>query len=94
MFPQVIAEETKTFPKLSSTATLTVSIIDSNDNKPIFDQDTYSATISGNYYYVRFHNTYIYIPFHHPALTPLRSTGLQKKVFWKGSTELISCNSL
>lgn len=46
---KVIAEETKTFPKLSSTATLTVSIIDSNDNKPIFDQDTYSATVSGNY---------------------------------------------
>ncbi|XP_055585161.1 cadherin-87A [Uranotaenia lowii] len=42
----VIAEETKTNPKLSSTATLTVSITDSNDNRPIFEQDSYSTTVS------------------------------------------------
>ncbi|XP_055524329.1 cadherin-87A [Wyeomyia smithii] len=42
----VIAEETKTNPRLSSTATLTVSITDSNDNRPIFEQDSYSATVS------------------------------------------------
>ncbi|XP_058466683.1 cadherin-87A isoform X2 [Malaya genurostris] len=41
----VIAEETKTNPKLSSTATLTVSITDSNDNRPIFEQDSYSTTV-------------------------------------------------
>ncbi|XP_053682239.1 cadherin-87A [Sabethes cyaneus] len=42
----VIAEETKTSPRLSSTATLTVSITDSNDNRPNFEQDSYSATVS------------------------------------------------
>lgn len=42
----VIAEETETYPKLSSTATLTVSIIDTNDNRPQFDHDSYSATVS------------------------------------------------
>lgn len=42
----VIAEETQTNPKLSSTATLTVSITDSNDNRPIFEQDSYSTTVS------------------------------------------------
>ncbi|KAL9694351.1 hypothetical protein quinque_013636 [Culex quinquefasciatus] len=41
----VIAEETKTNPKLSSTATLTVSITDSNDNRPVFEQDSYSTTV-------------------------------------------------
>ncbi|XP_055623372.1 cadherin-87A [Toxorhynchites rutilus septentrionalis] len=42
----IIAEETKTNPRLSSTATLTVSITDSNDNRPIFEQDAYSTTVS------------------------------------------------
>uniref|UniRef100_A0A182Y7D4 Cadherin domain-containing protein n=1 Tax=Anopheles stephensi TaxID=30069 RepID=A0A182Y7D4_ANOST len=42
----LIAEETRTNPKLSSTATLTVSITDANDNRPIFEQDSYSTTVS------------------------------------------------
>lgn len=42
----IIAEETETSPKLSSTATLTVSIADANDNRPSFEQEAYSATIS------------------------------------------------
>lgn len=42
----IIAEETETDPKLSSTATLTVSITDTNDNRPQFDHDSYTATVS------------------------------------------------
>lgn len=42
----VIAEETDTNPKLSSTATITISVEDTNDNKPIFEQESYSATVS------------------------------------------------
>ncbi|XP_062126234.1 cadherin-87A [Drosophila sulfurigaster albostrigata] len=42
----VVAEETDTNPKLSSTATITVSVLDANDNKPSFEQESYSATIS------------------------------------------------
>lgn len=42
----IIAEETNTNPKLSSTATLTVSIVDTNDNRPQFDHDSYSSTVS------------------------------------------------
>ncbi|XP_064554768.1 cadherin-87A isoform X1 [Drosophila montana] len=42
----VIAEETDTEPKLSSTATITVSVLDANDNKPSFEQESYSATVS------------------------------------------------
>lgn len=42
----IVAEETLTTPKLSSTATLTVSLSDINDNFPHFEQDTYSATVS------------------------------------------------
>nr|XP_040218321.2 cadherin-87A isoform X1 [Anopheles coluzzii]XP_049463650.1 cadherin-87A isoform X1 [Anopheles coluzzii]XP_049463651.1 cadherin-87A isoform X1 [Anopheles coluzzii]XP_049463652.1 cadherin-87A isoform X1 [Anopheles coluzzii]XP_049463653.1 cadherin-87A isoform X1 [Anopheles coluzzii]XP_049463654.1 cadherin-87A isoform X1 [Anopheles coluzzii] len=42
----LIAEETKTNPKLSSTATLTVAITDANDNRPTFEQDSYSTTVS------------------------------------------------
>lgn len=42
----IIAEETETESKLSSTATLTVSIVDTNDNRPQFDHDSYSATVS------------------------------------------------
>ncbi|XP_050101039.1 cadherin-87A isoform X1 [Anopheles aquasalis] len=42
----LIAEETKTNPRLSSTATLTVSITDANDNRPTFEQDSYSTTVS------------------------------------------------
>lgn len=42
----LIAEETETNPKLSSTATLTVSITDANDNRPVFDQESYTTTIS------------------------------------------------
>jgi len=42
----VVAEETDTNPKLSSTATITVSVLDANDNKPSFEQESYSATVS------------------------------------------------
>uniref|UniRef100_A0A1I8MKU3 Cadherin domain-containing protein n=1 Tax=Musca domestica TaxID=7370 RepID=A0A1I8MKU3_MUSDO len=42
----VIAEETDTNPKLSSTATITVSVLDVNDNKPMFEEQSYSASIS------------------------------------------------
>lgn len=42
----IVAEETLTNPKLSSTATLTVSLTDVNDNFPHFEQDTYTATVS------------------------------------------------
>lgn len=42
----IYAEETLTNPKLSSTATLTVSITDVNDNFPQFDQESYTATVS------------------------------------------------
>ncbi|GAB0095360.1 Cadherin-87A [Sergentomyia squamirostris] len=42
----IIAEETETDHKLSSTATLTVSVTDANDNRPTFEQDSYSATVS------------------------------------------------
>ncbi|TDG52178.1 hypothetical protein AWZ03_001459 [Drosophila navojoa] len=42
----VIAEETDTNPKLSSTATITVSVLDANDNKPSFEQESYSAIVS------------------------------------------------
>jgi hypothetical protein len=42
----IYAEETLTNPKLSSTATLTVSITDVNDNFPQFDQESYTGTVS------------------------------------------------
>ncbi|XP_070137828.1 cadherin-87A [Drosophila bipectinata] len=42
----VVAEETDTNPRLSSTATITVSVLDANDNKPVFERDSYSASIS------------------------------------------------
>jgi hypothetical protein len=42
----IVAEETLTNPKLSSTATLTVSLTDVNDNSPHFEQETYTATVS------------------------------------------------
>lgn len=41
----IYAEETLTNPKLSSTATLTVSITDVNDNFPQFDQESYTAMV-------------------------------------------------
>ncbi|XP_059616920.1 cadherin-87A [Phlebotomus argentipes] len=42
----IIAEETDTEHKLSSTATLTVSVTDANDNRPTFEHDSYSASVS------------------------------------------------
>lgn len=42
----IYAEETLTEPKLSSTATLTVSLTDINDNFPHFEQESYTATVS------------------------------------------------
>lgn len=43
---QIIAEETETVRKLSSTATLTVTVTDANDNRPIFEQESYSFSVS------------------------------------------------
>ncbi|XP_012283433.1 cadherin-87A [Orussus abietinus] len=45
-FILVIAEEVHTNPKLASTATVTVSITDANDNAPSFSNPTYTASIS------------------------------------------------
>ncbi|CAL1682791.1 unnamed protein product [Lasius platythorax] len=42
----VVAEEVHTNPKLSSTATVTISITDANDNAPSFSNPTYTATVS------------------------------------------------
>ncbi|KAF2367181.1 Cadherin [Trinorchestia longiramus] len=42
----VVATETLTKEKLSSTATVVVSVSDVNDNAPQFDQDAYTARIS------------------------------------------------
>jgi Cadherin domain len=42
----IVAEETLTSPKLSSTATLTVQLTDVNDNYPRFEHETYTATVS------------------------------------------------
>ncbi|XP_071526000.1 cadherin-87A [Panulirus ornatus] len=43
---QVIAEETLTNPRLSSTATVVVSVTDTNDNPPQFEQEAYTAVVS------------------------------------------------
>ncbi|KAJ8942766.1 hypothetical protein NQ318_002926 [Aromia moschata] len=42
----VVAKELYTEKKLSSTATVTVTVMDVNDNAPTFDQEGYSAAIS------------------------------------------------
>ncbi|XP_043681793.1 cadherin-87A [Vespula pensylvanica] len=42
----VVAEEVHTNPKLSSTATVTVTITDANDNAPSFGSPTYTALVS------------------------------------------------
>lgn len=42
----VVAEEVYTNPRLSSTATVTVTITDANDNAPTFDNEVYTATVS------------------------------------------------
>lgn len=42
----IAAEEAFTSPRLSSTATLTVNVLDVNDNPPVFDKDNYSAVVS------------------------------------------------
>lgn len=41
-----VATEIFTAEKLSSTATITVTVTDINDNAPTFDQDSYSVSIS------------------------------------------------
>lgn len=41
----VVAEEAFTNPKLSSTATVTVNVLDINDNAPMFEEDSYTATV-------------------------------------------------
>ena len=43
---QVVAEEVHTNPRLSSTATVTISIADANDNAPSFSNPTYTAAVS------------------------------------------------
>lgn len=43
---KVIAEELYTTPRLSSTATVTVTVTDVNDNAPAFKHVTYSAVVS------------------------------------------------
>lgn len=42
----VIAKEIYTDPQLSSTATVTLTVTDVNDNTPMFDLNMYSATVS------------------------------------------------
>lgn len=41
----LIAEETLTTQKLSSTATLQVQLVDVNDHRPVFQQDSYTADL-------------------------------------------------
>lgn len=41
-----VAKELYTNPPLSSSATITVTVTDANDNAPQFDYESYSATIS------------------------------------------------
>ncbi|KAG5879259.1 hypothetical protein JTB14_012529 [Gonioctena quinquepunctata] len=41
-----VARELNTKEKLSSTATVTITVADINDNAPTFDQESYSATLS------------------------------------------------
>ncbi|XP_053605342.1 cadherin-87A isoform X2 [Plodia interpunctella] len=43
---EVIAEEIYTSPRLSSKASVTISLTDVNDNAPIFSDDQYSATVA------------------------------------------------
>jgi len=44
----LVARETNTEKKLSSTATVTVQVQDLNDNSPRFDKDSYTAIVSEN----------------------------------------------
>ena len=44
----VVATEEKTKERLSSSATITVEVEDLNDNNPLFDLDSYTATIPEN----------------------------------------------
>ena len=41
----VVATEEKTNSKLSSSATVTVEVEDLNDNHPVFDKESYTASI-------------------------------------------------
>lgn len=41
----IIAEETETPQKLSSTATIHIQVVDENDNAPKFDSESYSVTV-------------------------------------------------
>ncbi|KAF5278616.1 hypothetical protein FQA39_LY00658 [Lamprigera yunnana] len=41
-----MAREVHTDPALSSTATITITVTDANDNSPTFDQTSYTATVS------------------------------------------------
>ena len=43
--PQLVAEESRTPDRLASTATVTVSVSDLNDNAPTFSQDAYVAQV-------------------------------------------------
>ena len=42
----MIAEESETYPALSSTATVTVTVADVNDNEPEFTNELYSVGLS------------------------------------------------
>lgn len=44
----VVATEEKTQKRLSSSATITVEVEDLNDNHPLFDLESYTATIPEN----------------------------------------------
>jgi hypothetical protein len=42
----VVAQETQTERRLSSTATVAVTVEDANDNAPVFAQDAYEARVA------------------------------------------------
>ena len=44
----MVATETNTKERLSSTATVTVNVEDLNDNHPSFDKDSYTAIVTEN----------------------------------------------
>ena len=46
MLPQVVARETQTVEQRSAVTTVSVRVVDVNDNPPVFDQPYYEATVS------------------------------------------------
>ena len=64
----VVATEEKTNRKLSSSATVTVEVEDLNDNHPVFDKESYTASIPeeaipGKQFLVIFSLTLVYSKF-------------------------------